>query len=182
MSLQKGQRSIQTIHLPLPASLRPAYGNHVYRWLFAISPPYSGHGHPSTSILSPSSTWEIYEVAPQPITPSHSFSQSRSHRRSQSQASSQQQQPTFTYLPSADLTTQQLLDMQGVFIPLCVADENMRDVFLERVDRYITFPPGDKGFNDQTFVLGVVEQLRGEGHLGMEEYEGWWEGVGGFRG
>ncbi|KAK3352048.1 hypothetical protein B0H65DRAFT_418927 [Neurospora tetraspora] len=173
MSLLKGQRSIQTIILPLPPSLRPAYGNHLYRWLLAISAPFSGVGHPSHSITSPSSPWEIYEVAPQPIITSSSLSQSQSQI---------QQQPIFSYLPSADLTTQQLLDMQGTFIPLCVADENMRDAFLERVDRYITFPPTDKGFNDQTFVLGVVEELRGEGYLGGEEYAAWTEAVGGFRG
>lgn len=171
MSLLKGQRSIQTIILPLPPSLRPTYGNHFYRWLFAISAPFSGIGHPSQSITSPSSVWEIYEVAPQPA----------SHSPTQSQYQAQQQ-PTFNYLPSADLTTHQLLNMQGTFIPLCVADENMRDVFLEKVDRYITFPPTDKGFNDQTFVLGVVEKLRGEGYLGEGEYAAWVEAVGGFRG
>ncbi|EAA29227.1 hypothetical protein GE21DRAFT_8422 [Neurospora crassa] len=177
MSLLKGQRSIQTIILPLPPSLRPTYGNHFYRWLFAISAPFSGIGHPSQSITSPSSVWEIYEVAPQPVISSFS---SQSHTQSQYQQA--HQQPTFHYLPSADLTTQQLLNMQGTFIPLCVADENMRDVFLEKVDRYITFPPTDKGFNDQTFVLGVVEELRGEGYLGEGEYAAWVEAVGGFRG
>ncbi|CCC12305.1 hypothetical protein SMACR_05482 [Sordaria macrospora] len=172
MSLLKGQRSIQTIILPLPPSLRPAYGNHIYRWLFAISASYSGIGHSSVSITSPSSIWEIYEVAPQPIVTSHSNSRSLTHT----------QQCIFSFLPSADLTTQQLLDMQGTFIPLCVADENWRDAFLERVDQYITFPPADKGFNDQTFVLGVAEVLKVEKFLGEEEYEAWVQAVGRFRG
>ena len=72
--------------------------------------------------------------------------------------------------------------MQATFIPLCVTDENLRDVFLERVDRYTTYPPVDRGFNDQTFVLGVVEVLKKEGCLGEAEYESWLDGVWGFRG
>ncbi|KAK3953729.1 hypothetical protein QBC32DRAFT_369164 [Pseudoneurospora amorphoporcata] len=84
--------------------------------------------------------------------------------------------------PLRRLDHPQLLDMGGTFIPLCVADDNLRDVFLERVDRYITFPPTDQGFNDQTFVLGIVEVLRQERCLSEEEYEAWMEAVGGFRG